>query len=43
MPRFSGDAAWSGGRAPISANDAPSFWYVRIVVLTNDDDGWCST
>ena len=43
MPRFPRDAAWSAGRAPIAANDAPSVWYVRIVVLTNDDDGWCVT
>jgi hypothetical protein len=41
MPRFPNDAAGLGGRSPTSPDDTFAIWYVRIVVLSSEDDAWC--
>ncbi len=40
MPRFPNDAA--GGSSPTSRSDTFPNWYLRIVVLSAEDDAWCA-
>jgi hypothetical protein len=43
MPQFPYDAAGAAGPVPGPSYDALRIWYLRIVVLSTEDEAWCTT